>query len=314
MSAGDAGREGVPLAPKRYPFPWIPDGWFAVALARELPPGRSLEVRALDRRLLLRRSEHMLWAEAVDGDSRRMPLCSVDGVLFVWHHAAGAPPSWSVPQRLDERWSPIVTAECHVRHHVQDLAENTVDATHGVLTHGFLAPTHIHSLREEGPFWHLCWDLTLRGSYEPDVGDLRMPEPSGPGEGALADCSAPHPGQIHTTLRITACGLGIIDTLNELPGLGWPHLVRFCVTPMDDRTVRYLIVVSALAPEGTDPALIDALDRRSAEVAKRDTLQDAHILERSRYLERPALAREEASLMRVRRWARQFYSRDPRRP
>ena len=76
MSAGDAGREGVPTAPKRYPFPWIPDGWFAVALAREP------EVRALDRRLLLHRSEHMLWAEEVDRCSRRMPLCSVDGVLW----------------------------------------------------------------------------------------------------------------------------------------------------------------------------------------------------------------------------------------
>ena len=298
----------------RYPFPWVPDGWFAVALESELSPGGALPVRALARDLVLhRRGGDERWAVDRGAPERILPVCSCDGVLFVWHHARGEAPSWSVPVRRDARWSPIVTGSIEARHHVQELAENTVDATHGVLIHGFLEPTKIRSGRVEGPFWKIVWDLAIRRSYEPDVEDLQMPEIGGLVDGTLLDRPPKEAGAegeepLRTTLDITCCGLGMIDTVNTLPGLGWPHLVRFCITPLDEPWIRYLVIVSALAPEGTDPEMVAELDRRSLAVALRDTRQDAFIFERKRYLQRPAITRREAALMTVRRWARQFYS------
>src|SRR2546430_11545834 len=78
-----------------FPFP-LPDGWFQLAYSDEVARGASLRARYFGEELVLTRSDAGE-ARALDAAGRAWPLVERAGLVWVWRHAAGAPPSWSVP-------------------------------------------------------------------------------------------------------------------------------------------------------------------------------------------------------------------------
>lgn len=70
---------------------------------------------------------------------KRFESVSVNGWIFVWHHAEGAPPSYRIPvvPGLDDPgWAPPVRFEWTIGAQFQELFENVCDPAHFRFVHG----------------------------------------------------------------------------------------------------------------------------------------------------------------------------------
>lgn len=79
---------------------------------------------------------------------RTWPVCEINGLIMVYYHTQGKPPSWEVPRLHDEytsnEWSPFHTIHrWKIRLHVQEIFENSTDTPHLVSVHNLevTAPT-----------------------------------------------------------------------------------------------------------------------------------------------------------------------------
>ena len=99
---------------------------------------------------------------------RAWPTQVSDGIVWVWHHRCGEPPSWelpAVPEFADPAWTPYLHHRWRVRTRNQEIAENTSDPAHFRVVHGFpqVAPPEIRfeahrcrsatGLHREAPGW-----------------------------------------------------------------------------------------------------------------------------------------------------------------
>ncbi len=70
---------------------------------------------------------------------RPWPVREVNGLIMVWHHAEGEPPSWEVPVLAefdDPEWTTYELRRWKIRTHNQEMAENAVDLAHFRYLHG----------------------------------------------------------------------------------------------------------------------------------------------------------------------------------
>lgn len=73
---------------------------------------------------------------------RAWPVVERNGVVFAWHHAGGAAPSWEPPllgQVGQEGWTPLLVKHWKVRARWLDMNENCVDRAHFKYVHGTLS-------------------------------------------------------------------------------------------------------------------------------------------------------------------------------
>ncbi|AZE52991.1 Phenylpropionate dioxygenase, large terminal subunit [Pseudomonas synxantha] len=63
------------------------------------------------------------------------PVDEKDGVIYVWHHHEGRPPSWNVPSLDLEGYSPLRGSTFEIPGDSQDMAENSADAIHFAWVH-----------------------------------------------------------------------------------------------------------------------------------------------------------------------------------
>lgn len=239
--------------------------------------------------------------------TRAWPVHESDGLIYVFHHARGEAPSWLPPSRLDEGWAPLETAVLRGRFHPQEIAENTVDATHAVPVHGFLEPNAIKDFREDGPFWQAMWTIRISAEYalaQVAAGEADLSIPVRFAGGAIGTEET----AMVQTMQLQCCGLGVTEVWHDLVMLGWPSLVRFCVTPIGGGEVEFRVATSVRPPAGADPGMVKNVSRHLLTFTLHDARQDVEIFQHKRYLERPAIAPSDGPVMRLRRWARQFYS------
>ncbi len=339
---------------RRYPFPAVPNGWFALALSSELAPGQMMPLDCLGQRLVLFRGEdgqaHVFDAYCphlgadmgsggkVVGNTLQCPFhhwcfdgtgaCvkapnvgkipptartvpwpvhETDGVIFTFHHTERQAPTWWPVTRLDPAWTPLESKKWRSRCHAQEVIENTVDSLHAPIVHGYLRPTVISNAHAEGPMWKVSWDMLLSSEYAMSQAPGLEVNTDGDIEPVGGPCGSTE-DPLKLKLDITAYGLGFIDLFSILEVLGWPALVRVCLTPIDENETQFHIITSVLAPPGTDPELACAVNRSMNNMISHDTKQDCYIFERKAYLTKPVLAAEDGPIMQVRRWARQFYT------
>ena len=72
-------------------------------------------------------------------ETRSWPIRERNGLVFVWYHPWGEPPTWEVPEIPewgDGSWSEPIEREYRVRSHPQEMAENIVDPVHFHTVHG----------------------------------------------------------------------------------------------------------------------------------------------------------------------------------
>jgi nitrite reductase/ring-hydroxylating ferredoxin subunit len=208
------------------------------------------------------------------------PVCELNGRIFVWHHAGGAPPSYEViGYRTDEAgWTPWRCTTYRVRVHVQDLTENIIDRSHFSAVHDMEAPDVDHfEVRFDGISMVVEQSLKVTavdtGGYE-----------------------------VQTTT--TTCGPGIVAV--EVSQNQIEMLTYITQTPVDEEIteVNLLFSMKALPDEKVTDMISELNDR----ITNEQFTQDVPIWENKIYRERPIITKTDGPVTQYRRWFRQFYS------
>jgi len=209
---------------------------------------------------------------------RSWPTRVRNGLVWVWHHAEGAAPSWEVPDVgivADPDWSLLLHERFSVRTHNQEIAENTADPAHFTVVHGFSQPGPMEISFEE-------FRYRAASSFEARRRDGTT---------------------IPSTLDVAWYGLGLGVTRStgslEVAFLGTG-------TPVDAEEVDYCFSFTVCEAKGF--SLDHGAGRAAIDEAMRQVRQDIPIWESKRYLPEPRLCDADGPIPRFRAWARQFYS------
>lgn len=272
--------------PSRYPFPAVPDDWFAVARSEEIVRGESRELRCLDCALVAVRdpsgrvavSRSRAGAGAACGDE--LPAGEANGFVYVWHHAGGAAPSYALARyREDEAaWTPWRVSAHAVRVHVQDMTENILDRAHFTSVHDMALPDQDHfHVRFEGA--SLVVDQVMKVTALSAAG-------------------------IEVRSRTTTNGPGLVAV--EVKQGPLDMLTYITQTPIDDERcdVRLHFSMRRLP----DAAATERIAELNERITRAQFEQDIPIWEHKCYRARPPLADGDGPVSEYRRWFAQFYS------
>jgi len=201
-----------------------------------------------------------------------------NGLVFVWRHAEGAPPSWEIPfvsELGDPAWTPPERRDWVIRSCSQEMAENTVDPAHFRYVHRTNTVPETESTEIRGHVLHV-------------VSNNRVATPRGEQAGRI-DIQAHGFGMGWTRFS------GIADLL--VITTGTPVDAEYTHTRLQFSVKRF---ADSDATRGVGRAFISEIERQFQ--------QDIPIWENKIHLEQPLLVEGEAGIATLRRWARQFYS------
>jgi len=265
----------------RYPFPAIPDGWYAVARSEELAAGEARALHFFARELVAERGaggEASIRA-ARNGDAA-LRSHEANGFVYAWHHARGAAPSYRVALLRDEpsAWTPWRTSVHVVRVHVQEMTENILDRAHFTSVHDMALPERAHfDVRFDGE--SLVVDQVMR-------------------------VTAVHAAGVEVRTRTTTNGPGLVAARVKQGPLDM--LTYITQTPIDEERcdVRLHFSMRRL-PDAAATERIAALNER---ITRAQFAQDVPIWEHKCFRARPLLADGDGPIAEYRRWFGQFYS------
>jgi nitrite reductase/ring-hydroxylating ferredoxin subunit len=214
------------------------------------------------------------------------PTIERDGVVLVWHHHAGAPPSFEIPEYDLRDWVALETRCFTVATHPQETSENSVDVGHFSEVHGYHSVALIEPLRVDGPYLTLTYSMARSLLGEP----------------------------LETRFRVHVHGLGFSHVEASVPALGLELRYWVMCTPTGDGTAQLRLAGSARMHPGL-ARIHRGLARVVARLANKfgfhalchDASQDFEIWEHKRYIDPPALARGDGPVGPYRKWCRQFY-------
>jgi nitrite reductase/ring-hydroxylating ferredoxin subunit len=322
--------EPPPLASLRPRLPY-PDGWFAVAFADELPPGRVLRRRFMGEDLVVYRTRsgvvrvvepycphlgaHLGHGGWVDGEAIVCPFhhfaFGLDGSCVRTGYDTRPPAA-----RLVRREAREVNDAILVWHHAGGAPpswEVAAQSTAGFpRSHREVATIVDHPQEVVENAVDTGHIGTLHGYLNPRV---RRPfEPSGPSFtiAAAADRAFPLAGKIEIVFEIVVHGLGHIWVEAEIPRLRAAARWQAMATPVDPLHVEFRFAVALRV--GADPTGLRAqllsrlLTNGLGPAFRRDLWQDFPVWQHKVYLDRPRLAAGDGPIPAFRRWAQQFYS------
>jgi len=320
--------EAPPAASLRPRLPY-PDGWFAVAFAEELPPGRVLRRRFMGEDLVVYRTRggvmrvvepycphlgaHLGHGGRVEGEQIVCPFhhfafgadgrCvrtgygtrppamrlaqrearEVNGAIFVWHHAGGAPPRWEIPALSRDGFPSPFRHVATLVDHPQEVVENTVDTGHFGPLHGYRNARVREPFRPDGPSFAFA---------------------------ASAERAVPLGGSVEVLFDIATHGLGHIWATATMPRLRAAAVFQAMATPLDPLHVeiRFSVALRMGATGARGQALSRLLTVTLGPAFRRDLARDFPIWQHKLYLDKPRLARGDGPIGAYRRWAQQFYS------
>jgi phenylpropionate dioxygenase-like ring-hydroxylating dioxygenase large terminal subunit len=208
---------------------------------------------------------------------RPWPVVEVNGLILVWFHAEGQPPSFEIPLLPEvgsEAWTPYERRRWQIKTRNQEMAENAVDSAHFHYVHG---TANMPSSKAEihGPILHV-------------VSTTGMATPRGGVDGTVESTSY---GFGYSTVRFK----GIVETL----------LVS-SMTAIDDEhiDVRFSFTVKKLPDKDVTQGVGKAFIRE----VTRQLEQDIPIWENKTYFDHPVLCDGDGPIGIFRKWCRQFYS------
>jgi 3-ketosteroid 9alpha-monooxygenase subunit A len=314
----------------RYPFTPYPNSWYRVALATDIPKGTVKPLRCFGRELVAFRGDdgkvrvtdahcphlgaHLghggqvvgntiecpfhAWRFAGDGTCVAIPYCEkipplarlrtwpvaeVNGIVFVYYHADGEAPSFEIPPLSEyesNAWSDYFHLDWKIRIHIQEIAENALDLPHFAVVHSCLAIPAMNAFTIDGHRFRI-------------------------------HCEAPRKvfGLLSATdMDITYHGLGVVYA--KVRSRPVELRVVLTSTPLDE---EHLELRMAVMYNRTANPIRDAAMRvfMPGQIAK-DFEHDIPIWENKSYHTRPVLCASDGPIMKIRRWAEQFYGKPAR--
>jgi 3-ketosteroid 9alpha-monooxygenase subunit A len=201
----------------------------------------------------------------------------VNGLIMLWHHGEGHPPSWEVPALPEfgnDEWTTYERRRWKIKTRNQEMAENAVDSAHFHFLHG----TSNMPKSQAEPMGHILKVISTTG----------MSTPRGGVDGTVESCSY---GFGYSTVRFA----GIVDTL----------LVS-AMAPIDEEyvDVRFNFTLKKLF----DKDVTKTVGKAFIGEVTRQLEQDIPIWEHKVFWERPVLCDGDGPIGMFRKWSRQFYS------
>jgi 3-ketosteroid 9alpha-monooxygenase subunit A len=210
----------------------------------------------------------------------------VSGMILVWFHDKGEPPTWSVPDEataIEGDWTDWKETRWKLRARIQDVTENDLDAGHLPVLHDFAASTPTAELQVNGP------QLKVTMNVELNLSTFGLP------------------GSVISPLYTTKHGLsiGFIHQTVEVGELKISSWSLGCTTPIDAEHVD-LRLLHRIRKTGNEQ-LDQMIDQNYFSTFKKAVDEDAVIWENKAYLMRPQLCEGDGLIGHFRKWSRQFY-------
>jgi nitrite reductase/ring-hydroxylating ferredoxin subunit len=326
---------------KRFPFPGIPNGWYAVAASDEIPRGKAVARRYFDRELVIYRTAsgavrvadafcphlgaHLGRVGRIEGERLR---CGVHGLEYDLGGAcvsipSGAPPprraqlrcwdvreqngwilAWFDPSGATARWElpPLDDAGWNrPRWRLYPIATTPQETTENSVD--FAHFTQLHGFVDGS----IARPIAIEGAFLSTA--YRAHRPLGvPG---LPKYKLP------VCYDVKVWGLGYSQVDVSVPRLGLDARVWVLPVPIDENHIELRLATST---KNTIP-LIGRLTRRIVHrIVCAEVDEDLDVWNYKAYLEKPALMKSDGPIGEYRRWARQFYpepraeARDESRP
>lgn len=199
----------------------------------------------------------------------------INGLIMVWHDAAGRPPMWEMPridECYDDGWTDIRTKSWTVNTCNQEMAENQVDAAHFLYLHG-TAKMPVTTTERNGP--HLLTRSTTA-----------MTTPAGVVEG---------------NIEVNAWGFGFTTT--RFNGIVETLLLSSASPITEDRTALHFSFTVRDIGKGITGGIGKAF---MAEIS-RQLEQDIPIWENKIYIDQPLICKGDGPIGAFRVWSKQFY-------
>lgn len=224
---------------------------------------------------------------------RTWPIREMNGIILVWHHQDGLPPSFEVAELDDKDWTPLIHHEWEVQANPYDTAENSVDFGHFAIVHGYEETKILEPLHLDGPL--------LKAKYAMDRN-----------AGLFAKKK-----NLTAEFEITKYGLGYSVVEVEVAEFGLRSRHFVFGSAMDESTSKLRVAISlkhVAHPEKINPILKlipkSWLHRiilsQSMRGYKNDVEQDFEIWRNKIGIERPPLAEGDGPIIPFRRWTKQF--------
>ena len=309
----------------RYPFPSVPNGWFAVAGSADLAIGDVRPLSYLDRELVAYRGEDGC-ARVLDAHCPHLgahlgvggTVCGT-GITCPFHAwrfdgdgRLAEVPDLDVPPRVAARsWQVRETnGRVFVWHHA-DSAEPSYEIPAyrddpaewtPWRTSSYTVRVHVQDLTEN----------IIDRAHFPAVHDMTPPDDKHfevrfDGPSMVVDqnvkVTAVAESGFEVTTRTTTCGPGIVAV--EVTQHGLEMLTYITQTPVDDERTEICIAFSMKALQ--DAEATEAIARMNDEVTNLQFTQDIPIWENKVYRERPIVTKVDGPITQYRRWFRQFY-------
>ncbi|XP_043201447.1 cholesterol 7-desaturase nvd-like [Amphibalanus amphitrite] len=232
------------------------------------------------------------------------PVFEANGVIHVWHHAEGEPPSWYPPtyeQIASGHYRYRGRTEHLVAAHIQDLPENGADPAHLAAIHEKIFADG-NDLEERSRWGWIRHNWTA--SWQPDAEHRHQ---------AFVHMQMTFVllGKLHfyhndITVRQVGPGLVYINFKSPL-GSG---VIQQLVTPVGDLRQKVIHTIHWDRSYGLGPLIAKFYLMVEANQFERDV----RIWNNKDHLPQPGLVREDATILKYRRWFSQFYSESSRRP
>jgi nitrite reductase/ring-hydroxylating ferredoxin subunit len=222
------------------------------------------------------------------------PLREVNGMLLVYHGAAGTPP-WEVPALDWSGWSAPFYRRFVLHAHPQETTENSVDLGHFAYVHGY------RSVRMQR-------DVVTDGAYLSTAYTARRPAP------LLGRLSPALEVDFEFETHIHGLGYSQVDV--HVRGFDIRARMWVLPAPIDaERISLYLAASGDGSAEAAHAWLRPIPGRLRAALIGRgllaalaaDARQDFDIWQNKRYLHPPALAQGDGPIGKYRTWATRFY-------
>ncbi len=208
---------------------------------------------------------------------RSWPVCERNGLVMLWHHAEGEPPSHEIPELPEassEDWTPFTRLEWKVKSRMYDMGENAVDHVHFRYLHGASgSPSSEQKVGKDGSVKNFS--------------RMEMTTPKGP-----------VPGSIES--EGVGAGMGVVRVKGVVE-----TLILTNSTPIDEDTVH---VRFTYTQRRTDDEHEQRIGRAMLVDLKRQMEQDIVVFEHKKYWTRPLLVAEDGPIMEYRQRARRSYS------
>ncbi|EEC12716.1 conserved hypothetical protein [Ixodes scapularis] len=199
--------------------------------------------------------------------------CELLGLLFIWYHAEGEPPSWHLvdcPEISSGQWKVERRFEHTVHCHIQDIAENGADVGHFNKLHQASCLMTSDQFAKTGG---LCW----WGQLATHSWDAKWTS-----NGHAASV------KVDTSVSLLGFSPDFLKQHVDVRQVG-PALVILHMKGRHGDT----LIVQALIPEGPLRIRVE---------------RDIAIWNQKTYLKQPCLVKEERSIAAFRKWYSQFYS------